>query len=292
MVQTGTHGVCRLTGQAGVLVKSHLIPVALTRLSRTGAKYVEAGIGLGVKHRSSSWYDSNLVTRAGEDILSAIDHRGIRALRDSKLVWSSWGADNHLESDDLVVEDGRPLWRCVDIADPIPLRLFFQSLVWRAAASSVPGFEEVVVPDVQLEDLRGRVLACDPGDLHHYPVQLFQMISRGVDHNRTPLLEEKVIPTPGVSAGPQVSYVRFWFDGLVSHVHLDHRELSPDYLATTLGGAKKTIVFAHEFEHSRTFENLKEMVMKVDAEARKPPIARTAVARAASAATRCGPRRN
>jgi hypothetical protein len=58
-------GVCRLTGTPGEFVASHIIPLALTRLSGTGEKRIEAGIGLGIKHRANSWYDNALVKGNG-----------------------------------------------------------------------------------------------------------------------------------------------------------------------------------------------------------------------------------
>lgn len=245
--------------------------------------YVEAGIGLGKKRRASSWYDSKLVTRSGEAILAEIDDRGIKALRANKLVWSGWGSAQQLDSVDLKFESGRPAWRLVKMEEVDTLSLFFQSLAWRAAASQMAEFAEITVkPDV-LEDLRRRVVTQDPGPAQDYPIQLFQMITRGLDHNRTPLLEEKFVPMRGL-APVRIRYIRFWFDGLVAHFHLDPRGLTTDYLATTLGGADPCIVFVHEFEASRAFDNIKEMVATVAWEAQRPPTSLTAVARAAMTA--------
>ncbi len=280
---------CRLTGDTGPFVKSHLIPVALTRLSKTGEMYVEAGIGWGQMRRASSWYDSKLVSRLGEDILAEIDDRGIKALRANKLIWSSWGTAQRQESEDLSLEGGRPAWRMVRMVGPDALRLFFQSLAWRAAASQLPEFAEITLAPHVVEDLRRRVIARDPGPPHDYAVQLFQVISRGVDHNRTPLLEEKYVPMIGM-APVRVPYIRFWFDGLVAHFHVDSRSLPADYLATTLGAADPCIVFVNEFEDSRAFANFKEMVATVTAEAQRPPTPMTAVARAAMTAAGRPPR--
>jgi hypothetical protein len=83
-------GVCKLTGDSGQFVRSHLIPDALTRLSKTGNKYIETGVGLPVTRPSSSWYDERLVTRRGEDVLEDIDTQGIEILRRHSLVWSGW----------------------------------------------------------------------------------------------------------------------------------------------------------------------------------------------------------
>ncbi|KVD59127.1 hypothetical protein [Burkholderia ubonensis] len=71
-------GTCALTGEYGQFVKSHLIPRALTRLSRTGEKFIQSGIGERMARVPDSWYDLKLVVRLGEDILADIDDVGIK----------------------------------------------------------------------------------------------------------------------------------------------------------------------------------------------------------------------
>lgn len=258
-------GICALTRTEGVYVNSHLIPRALTRLSGTGEKFVETGIGHGTKMRANSWYDAGLVTRAGEDILSDIDAKGIEMLREHRLVWSSWGSERRLQEGELL--DSDVFHRTIDTENSDVLRLFFLSLLWRAAASTRPEFGDVELFKDELEDLRVRVLEQDPGAVRDYPIQLFQLITRGTPHNRTPLLERKPIVYIDGSVGPEVRYARFYFDGLVSHIHLARDvKLHQDYLETCLGFGKSTIVFGHEFESSRTSENIQEMVGAVGRE--------------------------
>ena len=87
----------------------------------------------------SSWYDTALVTSPGEEILRGLDDWAIRELRQHKLIWSSWGTDIELNTADHVQ---LPLdamgWGCreIEVSEPARLRLFFLSLLWRAAASS------------------------------------------------------------------------------------------------------------------------------------------------------------
>lgn len=262
MLPTARTGICALTRNEGVYVDSHLIPRALTRLSGTGAKFVETGIGYKTKMRANSWYDAKLVTRAGEDILSDIDAKGIEMLREHRLVWSSWGNERRLEGCELLGSD--VFYRTIAIENADVLRLFFLSLLWRAAASTRPEFVDVELSEDDLEDVRVRVLGKDPGPVQDYPVQLFQLITRGHPHNRTPLLERKSIVTLDRSVGPEVRYARFYFDGLVSHIHLSRNvALHEDYLATCLGFGSSTIIFGHEFESSRTNDNIQEMVAGV-----------------------------
>jgi hypothetical protein len=277
-------GTCKLTGIHGRLVDSHLIPLALTRLSRTGQKYIEAGIGLGTKSRSNSWYDGQLVTGEGEGILAAIDARGIEVLRRCKLVWSGWSADEDLAAEFAYSEQGVGI-REIQVAQAEDLQLFFLSLLWRAAASTRHEFADVNLPATTLEDLRLRVLHQSPGAFEDYPVQLFQLTTRGVEHNRTPLIEHKRMPlTTATGWGNEVEYARFYFDGLTSHIHLPQRaSMEPEYLRSCLGlrPGRGTIVFGHKFEESRAWENIKEMTITVTREERTPPSKTAAIARAA-----------
>lgn len=150
-------GRCQLTGQYGPYVKSHIIPASLTRLPSNGKKIIQAGIGLGVKHRFVSWYDNELVTRAGEDILEEIDTPAIEILRKHKLIWSSWGSDKRLKADDFLAEPNEQGIRVVRIGRAKELQLFFLSLLWRSAASRRPEFSQVQLPADTVEDLRRRV---------------------------------------------------------------------------------------------------------------------------------------
>jgi hypothetical protein len=158
------------------------------------------------------------------------------------------------------------------------LHLFFLSLVWRAAASQRTEFSDVQLPPDVLEDLRSRVHAKDSGSIDDYPVQLFQIVTKGILHNRVPLLEKTVVELE-VGGEQEIEYVRIYFDGLVARVHLELRDRFDDrYLATCLRSGGNTIVFAHEFEFSRAAADIKEMVATVVKESAQPPVQLTTIA--------------
>lgn len=276
-------GICQLTGSEGRFVDSHLIPLALTRLSRTGEKYIETGIGYGTKSRSNSWYDSQLVTREGENVLAAIDTRGIDALRRYKLVWSGWGNIEELISEFDPLEQGIGV-RQIELVHAEDLQIFFLSLLWRAAATARREFADVSLPAATLEDLRQRVLHQSAGSFEDYPIQLFQLTSRGVKHNRTPILERKRMPLAAAAGwGKEIEYARFYFDGLTSHIHIPGGvSLESEYLGSCMGLGKNrtTIVFGHRFEESRAWGNIKEVAATVAMEAKKPPSEKSAIAKA------------
>lgn len=263
MTSINRDGICALTQTHGRFVASHLIPRALTRLSSIGEKFIEAGIGAGIKKRADSWYDYALCTRAGEDILEEIDTIGINELRRHRLVWSGWSSDeDRLKPSEGDLGEGKI--RLLKLQFPEALRLFFLSLLWRAAASSRPEFADVALSDSEVEDLRLRVLHKTPGPVEDYPIQLFQLITRGPAHNRTPLLERKPLVKDDGSEGEMISFARFYFDGLVSHIHLPRGQpISENYLKVCLGFQETTAVFGREYDDSRTMENLRTMFTSV-----------------------------
>ena len=66
-------GVCRLTGTHGKFAKSHLIPRSLTKPTENGAPLLQAGNREPIRERYDSWYDRQIVTQEGENILGRID---------------------------------------------------------------------------------------------------------------------------------------------------------------------------------------------------------------------------
>jgi hypothetical protein len=267
------HGVCKLTGATGQFMDSHLIPAALTRLSRTGEPYVEAGIDRGMKRRFNSWYDGQLVVREGEDILAAIDVKGIDALRRHKLVWSGWPGGQDLLAEFRLHGGQGPGARVIEVPEAADLQLFFVRLLWRAAATKRHEFSDVSLPVAVVEDLRQRVLKQQAGAYADYPVQLFQLADRGIEHNRTPKLEVRDLGPAGV-----LQAVRFYFDGLTAHVYVPQgAAVDPELLKTCLGTLPdgRVIIFGHRFANSRAASDIEVMVRTVAKQPRYPgPAAR------------------
>jgi hypothetical protein len=251
-------GTCALTGEYGQFVKSHLIPRALTRLSRTGEKFIQSGIGERPMMVSDSWYDLKLVVRPGEDILADIDDVGIKELRENHLIWSGWGGHESLQ-DLLGIDSSSPL-RELRLQNTKNLRLFFLSLLWRAAASGLSHFRHVALTSEEIEDLRRRVFNRDPGAQEDYPIVLHQISDLGAQHNRVPLLEEETIIIEG-EPDRRATYVRFYFEGLVAKIYLSNRSEFPVNFANLgINERSALIVVLHKFEHSRTRDNLLAMM--------------------------------
>ena len=226
-------GICRLTGTRGPLVKSHLIPKALTQPTQKGAPFFQYSSGAPPVRRWSSWYDPKLVTQSGEDILTELDTWAVSQLRKHKLVWSGWGSLDTLGSLHRSI-NGTP-WgiREVHGIDPHKLRLFFLSLLWRAAATDLTEFSEVQLPEQDLELLRQMIYSKVTEPLPFYPAQLTQLSTVGVIHNQTPIAEVKTIPSLEDGMSPRdIPIFRFYLDGLLVHIH---RHSSDDGFTAEIG---------------------------------------------------------
>lgn len=251
-------GICKLTGNEGAFVKSHIIPRALTLLSGTGEQRVEAQIGHRAKKSFNSWFDSELVIRKGEDILSDLDTYAIVELRKHRLVWSGWGSDLALKEEEFMTFNEEFNMRKVMFEDPTKIRTFFLSLLWRAAASNLKEMADVNLDEGEIEDLRKRIASKNPGLAKDYPIFLDQITSVGFPHNRTPFVEDADIPD-GAFQEP-VRYVRFYFDGLVAKIYLANKNNPNDeFMKLSIGGFEdnNTLVIGRNFEKSRSFENIK-----------------------------------
>lgn len=257
-----TEGICALTGEQGRFRKAHIIPEALTRHDVPGQPFYQAGQGAKPVKRMTSWYDSNLVTARGEEILAGYDDWAIRTLRRHRMVWSGWRGNRLVAKD--MVSSGALSVRQIAGADWLRLRLFYLSVLWRAAATSREEFAEVQLPTAHLERLRSMVLNGDPRPLNFFPIVLAQLSTRGPAHNQTPLSGTIDLGPEGPIQSQSVRIFRFFFDGLAAHVYRD--QLPPsrlEGLGTLALGASETLsVTAIPFEGSFQARNLGTVMLE------------------------------
>jgi hypothetical protein len=209
-----------------------------------------------------SWYDRSLVTREGEDILAALDSWAITELRKHKLVWTGWGPMTVLNADHDAI-NGTP-WgiRRIKLIDTRRLRLFLLSLLWRAAASSRPEFSGVALPPEDLEFLRTMIIRGNPAPLYFYPMALVQLSTMGEIHNHTPFADVKHVPAIGDEPERLIPIFRFYFDGLIIHVHQQATDSGYEARLGSLivGNSEELAVSTVTFEASYQLENLRTTV--------------------------------
>lgn len=259
-------GTCKLTGDVGPLVKAHILPAALTSPYPAGLPFAQSGRDSAPIKRWTSWYDPTIVTRVGEGILEEYDSWAIEELRRHKLVWSGWGAAAKLISPDFEEIPGAQDYgvRKVIGLDGDRLRLFFLSLLWRAAVSDMPEFSEIVISASELRRLRRMLVEREPLPLHRFPMSLIQLSTRGDIHNLTPLAQEK--PRDFINAAKgKIPIFRFYLDGLIVHFHRRSNAREVGGLTDLLvAGGEHLIVSTVTFEASWQLNNMNELVREAE----------------------------
>lgn len=252
------YGRCKLTGHEGKLVRSHLLPKSVTRTPEPGLPRVDGFNGRRPTKRFDSWYDPCLVTRTGEDILSDYDNWAVKELRRLKLIWSGWGDHDNLPDDNVEwSEDSRIGFRHLVSDDINMLRLFFLSLLWRAASTSLNDYRVPLPPD-QIETLRKMLIRRDPTPIDLFPVVLTQLTTKGPWHIAGP----RIVNLPPVNGtGDGTPFFRFYFDGLIAHIYDDVTcEMASGLGPLALQDRSTLVVIARPFESSAQEEWLQEVI--------------------------------
>lgn len=255
-------GICALLGVEGPFAKSHLIPQALTGTEVPGERFIETGRGFRPIRRFTSWYDHQLVSRAGEQILSEIDTHGIAELRKHKLVWSGWKKESRLVANDYAVhpdaETGLGV-RLIENIDIHKLRLFFLSLLWRSLTTKIKEFSHLENIGVNLQALGELLVKKSSGLPNYHPIVLNQMDTRGFTHNHTPTIQE--VEFPFENCVRKASYYRFYMQGIVAHIYPEGcDDLFSNAPMSFIGGAEKLWVFTRRFEESKQYVDACEIM--------------------------------
>lgn len=266
MKKSNEYGYCKLTKEYGKFVKSHIIPVSLTSPSVKGNYFLQIDENTGSsKKRWTSWYDKNLVCEIGENHLSEIDNWAINELRKHKLVWSGWG--NRKSINYKKIKGVNFGFRVVSGIDNEKLRLFFLSVLWRAAASSLVEFSSIKITKKDLEQLRIMVLSKNINPLSFYPCQLIQLTTKGIVHNQAPI--QSTIPIldqmENDSLEKDLFVFRFYFDGLITNIYLNNQLNDNDVqkMSGIFVGAEECImVTAVPFDKSLQKNRLSSVITK------------------------------
>ena len=254
-------GKCKLTHLEGTFVDSHIIPQAFTSPD-IGRYFIEGGPGRRLTRRPSSWYDNRLVVRKGENILADLDSFAAKALRDNFMVWSGWGDYQELPDPKAEMVSGYGI-RALEGLNYNKLRLFFLSLLWRAAASSRAEFSGVSLSSKDLEVLRMSLVSgqCPPQDF--IPLFLMQHSTLGPRHNLAPLVGREIRDEGDDAPEIMTNSIRFYFDGLIVYFC---NEISPEAYEEArnlfVGETEKVLVSCVPFANSWQENNLKQHVLE------------------------------
>jgi hypothetical protein len=175
------------------------------------------------------------------------------------LIWTSWDSATSL-ADSVVAAPGLPSLglRKVTCKKPAILRLFFLSLLWRAAATNRVEFRDIQVDEVDLDRLQKMVRDSDPNPLDFFPTTLLQIASRGPAHNLVPIAWDNTFDF-GDGFIRRHNVFRFYFDGLIAHMHRSMASVA-GLEPFIVGGGPELVVQMQLFDDSFQLANLKQLV--------------------------------
>ncbi|TPI51153.1 hypothetical protein FJ417_28740 [Mesorhizobium sp. B3-1-7] len=271
----GKTGKCKLTGNVGPFVRSHILPRAFVDKNLDKTLRIEFGQdGRRPGIRGTGWYDDELVTRAGEDILERYDSDAAKIIRQHGLCWRWFPTKELAERTKLDDEWGMEYIKIPNV-DTKALRLFFLSLLWRSVATRRPQFREIRIDFLAREKLRKIVEGRIEGSPSDFPVVLILLTTKGQPQNITPLRQTIKMTKMFDGAYPDIPIFRFFLDGLVAHVGrkpLDRRLLD-SWHRRVLGTSSDLFVIGRKYEGSFQDQNLLYLQNELDAtwpdEARK-----------------------
>lgn len=221
------HGKCKLTGDTGKLVKSHIIPDAFMQRT-TDAPFMAIDTVSRPKKMFTGWYDANLVSRVGEDLLEDLDTYAAKVLKGNGLTYSIRRDKKNIT--DIKGDFSPSTFLSLDKIDTNKFKLFSLSLMWRAATTSLPDFKSIKMSRIDTEDIRYRMLSGDAGPFWQFPSYL-SVFCNGQE-----------LPKCAPVKSQRSSFVRFFLDGVILYVSSKRSTLKRKEFEPVLIGRKKNSI--------------------------------------------------
>jgi hypothetical protein len=152
---------CRFCGNENTLVKAHIIPRSLYKLTRgTGKACIELQVSkkkLNKKHWQSGLHDSQIVCIQCERIFSPYDMHG------HDVFTKVFATKRPLVGTDLMVHGLH-----LENVDYCKLKLFILSLLWRASVSTLPFFAQISLENDE-DKVKKMIESGSCGNLDDFP---------------------------------------------------------------------------------------------------------------------------
>lgn len=221
---------CKLTGDVGEPVQAHIIPRSFYDLSP------EAGVTRMVSSAPDEYpkrapigaYDCGMVTAVGERVFTQWDRYAYELLvRDRARLQR-------------VAVAGEPTLFTVAGFDYPKLKLFFLSVLWRAAATTHPFFRRTKLGPHELS-IRQMLLAGDPGSPEQYSVHLATYWDKP---DGPGMLDPQATRFAGVN------YYRMYVGPYIVYLKIDKRPTPEPFDEGQLRPNAPLVVYAREFASS------------------------------------------
>jgi hypothetical protein len=244
--------ICRLCGLEKQLIKAHIIPRKLYEPIREASigeppsdqvpRVYVVGTSQKPKQFQSGIYDPSIL--CGEcdgDLIGAWDNYG------QTLLVSLSSSENYL-----VDNVGKTAAYKIDTFDYKQLKLFFLSILWRAAITSDQFFAQINLGSWE-EKLRNMILSQDPGSENDFSVVLFKY--------EGDLSEIMQNPTKQRQDG--VNYYRFRFPKYGFLIKVDQRNFHSKLRPFILSPNQQLLIRIKEYMDSKEYERILEIRDKI-----------------------------
>jgi hypothetical protein len=230
--------ICKLCGREKKLIKAHIIPRKLynpIREASSGESPRVYGVGTGKKSQQSQSgiYDTDIL--CGEcdgDLIGPWDNYG------QTLLLSSPSPENYIVDD-----AGKPAGYKIDIFDYNKLKLFFMSILWRAAITSDQFFSQVQLGAWE-DKLKKMILAKYPGSENDFSVVLFKYEGDG----------SEITPNSTKHKLDGVNYYRFRIPKYGFLIKVDKRNFPPKLAPYILSSNPPLLISVMEYMDSKESE--------------------------------------
>lgn len=247
-------GLCKFCGKTAPLVKSHIIPEGLywgldqstvTEDIVNKGKIIKAE---GEKHRSPvvvSTVPGEFKKRRPEGLYGQFLCQTCEARFNE--------CDNHAVA---VLRDAQPqaqlqAWKYENF-DYAKLKLFFISMLWRAAVTKEPFFENVVLEARDLSRIKLLIKKSRPGSWTEYSVLLW----------RSEEIIAKAIIPPEREECEGLSFIRMYLPGYMAFIKVDHRALPVQFKPWVLNESESWLVSKRDYSTSGEWARMRDTVRK------------------------------
>lgn len=243
---------CHLCGLEKILIDAHIIPKQLYKSIRQASSDAPSGdqvpriyvVGTEQKPKQSQngIYDPAILCgECDNGVLGSWDRYG------QKLLLSSPDPTGYLSD-----HNGKPAVYKIDTFDYKQLKLFFMSILWRAAITSDQFFTQVKLGSWE-EKLKKMILAQNPGSENDFSVVLFKYEGD---------LSE-IMQNPTKHKEDRVNYYRFRFPNYGFLIKVDQRKFSSELDPFILSPNKPLLIRAMEYMGSQEYERILEIRHKI-----------------------------
>jgi hypothetical protein len=230
---------CKLCGKEKKLVRAHIIPKSLWKplFNEQPPLTHSAAPTFNEKKPSVGVYDAGIVCSHCESIFSPWDDYAQKLLLAKP-------SEKHY-----IMENGQRIAYIETAIDYAKLKLFFISLLWKAAVSNHYFFSRVNAGAFEPQ-LRRMILKSDPGD-----PDTFAVIMSKCEDRLGP-----IVLNPQPERWDEINYYRFYVAGYMVYIKVDRRHTPAFMGELVLNPERPFIIMLRELRTSKDFKVMQDIV--------------------------------